>query len=71
MGDRHRIPRCKDKSYSDPEFEKVLRDSDKGRLKHNLSSFHTRPAFAYTRAAVGGISNDLQNVRRVNPLTDF
>ena len=62
MGDKHRIPRCADKSYSDPEFERTLRDSDKGRLKHNLSPFFTRPAYQYTKVAVGGIRNGLQNL---------
>ena len=54
MGDKNRIARGKERKFSDPEFERLLRDSDKGRLKHELSPFFTRPVFAYTKAAVGG-----------------
>ena len=70
MGDRHRIPKVTDKKYSDPEFEKLLR-VDPYTLKHNLSPFFTRPAYVYTKAAVGGITDGLSNVQRINPLTDF
>lgn len=54
MGDKNRIIRVKDKKFSDPEFEKLLRDSDNGKLRHDLSPFFTRPAYVYTKAAVGG-----------------
>ena len=54
MGDVHRIIKAKDKKFSDAAFEKLLRDSDKGRLSSKLSPFFTRPVYAYTKAAVGG-----------------
>lgn len=54
MGDLHRIIKARDKKFSDPEFEKLLRDADTGKLKHELSPFLTRPVFAYTKASVGG-----------------
>lgn len=54
MGDMHRIPRCKDKPYSDPCFEKLL-SMPVEKLKHKLSSFHTRPAYQYTKAEVGAV----------------
>ena len=55
MGDRHRIPKLKDKKFSDPEFEVLLR-IEPNKLKHNLSPFFTRPAYQYTKAEVGGIN---------------
>ena len=55
MGDAHRIPKAKDKKFSDPEFEVLLRIKP-NRLKHNLSLFFTRPAYQYTVAEVGGIN---------------
>lgn len=54
MGDTHRIPRCKDKPYSDPCFERLL-SMPVEKITHNLSPFHTRPAYQYTKAEVGGI----------------
>ena len=54
MGDLHRIIKARDKKFSDPEFEKLLRDADTGKLKHKLSPFFTRPVYAYTKAEVGG-----------------
>ncbi len=65
MGDKHRIAR----DFSDPAFVKLLGDADRGKLKHNLSPFLTRPAYAYTSAAVGGIGDGVSNVRRTNPST--
>lgn len=54
MGDFHRIPRCKDKPYSDPCFAQLLTiDIDK--LPKTRSAFHTRPAYAHTKAEVGAI----------------
>ena len=53
MGDLHRVMKVKDKKFSDPEFEKLLRINPKT-LKHNLSPFLTRPAYQYTKAEVGG-----------------
>lgn len=54
MGSLHRIIKAKDKKFSDPEFTKLLRDSDTGKLNHDLSPFFTRPLYAYTKAEVGG-----------------
>lgn len=54
MGDVHRIMRVKDKKFSDPEFEFILH-CDVSKLSRNLSSFFTRPAYAHTKAEVGGI----------------
>ena len=54
MGDVHRIMRVKDKKFSDPEFEFILR-CDVSKLSRDLSPFYTRPAYAYTKAEVGGI----------------
>lgn len=54
MGNYHQIPKCKDKKFSDPEFERLLR-TDPDKIPHNLSSFHTRPAYAYTKSEVGGV----------------
>lgn len=54
MGDLHKIIKAKDKKFSDPEFEFLL-VCDVNRLSHNLSPFYTRPAYAYTKASVGGI----------------
>ena len=62
MGDLHRIIKARNKKFSDPEFEKVLRDSDSGRLSHDLSAFFTRPVYAYTKASVGGYKGNVQNV---------
>lgn len=56
MGDYHKIPKCRDKKFSDPEFEMLLRVSP-DKLKHNLSPFHTRPAYSYTKAEVGRVPN--------------
>lgn len=67
MGDKNRIPRCANKPYSDPEFERTLRDSDNGKLKHNLSPFFVRPLYQYTKAEVGRVPN----LRRANHITDF
>ena len=67
MGDRSRLT----KQFTDNTFEKLMRDADTGKLKHNLSPFYTRPAYSYTIASVGGIKNGVSNVRRVNPLTDL
>ena len=61
MGDVHRIPRSRDRSYSDPEFAKLL-SVNPDRLCHKLSPFFTRPAYSYTKAAVGGIKDVVQNV---------
>lgn len=56
MGDYHKIPKCRDKKFSDPEFEMLLRVSP-DKLKHKLSPFHTRPAYSYTKAEVGRVPN--------------
>lgn len=61
MGDTHRIPRCMDKKYSDPEFAGLLL-IDPCKLNHNLSPFYTRPAYAYTKAAVGGLYNEISDL---------
>ena len=55
MGDYHKIPKCRDKKFSDPEFEMLLRVSP-DKLKHKLSPFHTRPAYQYTKSEVGEIT---------------
>lgn len=54
MGDTHRIPRCADKAYSDPCFAQLL-TIDIDRLPKTRSAFHTRPAYAHTKAEVGAI----------------
>lgn len=51
MGDTHRIPKAKDRKYSDPEFAKLL-SVDPKTLSHKGNSFFTRPAYAYTKAEV-------------------
>ena len=61
MGDMHRIPRCKDKKHSDTDFEYLLK-VDPNKLSHNLSSFFTRPVYAYTKASVGGHEHETSNV---------
>ena len=54
MGGRHRIPKSKDKKFSDPKFEALLRIEPE-KLKHHLNNpFFTRPAYKYTKAEVGG-----------------
>ena len=53
MGDLHRIIKAKNKKYSDPEFELLLKVNPK-RLSHKLSPFFTRPVYQYTSAEVGG-----------------
>ena len=47
MGDLHRIPRNSDRTYSDPCFAQ--------RLPKKRSAFHTRPAYAHTKAEVGEV----------------
>lgn len=54
MGDTHRIPKAKDKKYSDPEFELLLR-IDPHKLKYDRNPFFVRPAYQYTKSEVGGI----------------
>lgn len=61
MGDAHRIPKSTDKKYSDPCFEQLLRVDPKF-LPRNNNPFFTRPAYAYTKAAVGGINHDIFNI---------
>lgn len=61
MGDIHRIPKAKDKKFSDPCFEGLLH-VDLEKLSHKLSPFYIRPAYDYTHAAVGGIGNGVSNV---------
>lgn len=53
MGDLHKVIKAKDKKFSDPEFEALLR-IEPTKLSRNLSSFFTRPAYQYTKAEVGG-----------------
>ena len=53
MGDTHRTPKIKDKKFSDPEFERLLR-IDPNTLSRKSNPFFTRPAYAYTKASVGG-----------------
>ncbi len=50
------------KSYSDPEFIRLLYDMDQDRVYHNLKPAFTRPAYAYTKSEVGGIGNEVSNV---------
>lgn len=57
MGDVHRIPKAKERKFSDTEVERLLR-IDPQRLRHDLSSFFTRPAYQYTKAEIGGIVNN-------------
>lgn len=54
MGDLHRIIRAKDKKFSDPEFELLLK-IEPNKLGHKLSKAFTRPAYAHTKTEVGGI----------------
>ena len=54
MGDLHKLIKAKDKKFSDPEFEFLLM-CDVSKLSRDLSPFYTRPAYAYTKAEVGGI----------------
>lgn len=70
MGDVHRLIRCRDKKFGDTEFEKLL-TINPCRLERRLSPFFTRPAYQYTKAEVGGVSDDLSNVRRIDPLTNI
>ena len=67
MGDRNRIT----KDWIDPDFQHVLWASDNGGLRHNLSPAFTRPAYACTKASVGGISNGVQNLRRANKASNI
>lgn len=66
MGDRNRIVKTKDKKFSDPGFEQLLR-IDPQKLKHNLSPFFVRPLYQYTKAEVGRVPN----LPRANHITDF
>lgn len=56
MGDLHRIPRNSDRTYSDPCFTQLL-TMDVNRLPKKRSAFHTRPAYAYTKAEVGAVES--------------
>lgn len=53
MGDVHRI----NKDFNDPTFLKLLHDLDKNRVKFELSSFYTRPAYAYTKQSIGEVES--------------
>lgn len=54
MGDLHRIPKNNDRAYSDPCFAQLLTiNIDK--LPKTRSAFHTRPAYAHTKAEVGAV----------------
>ena len=52
MGDLQRVIKAKDKQFSDPEFEALLR-IEPTKLSRNLSPFFTRPAYQSTKAEVG------------------
>lgn len=54
MGDLHRIMKAKDKQFSDPEVEYLLKVNPE-KLSHKLSGAFTRPAYAHTKAEVGEI----------------
>ena len=54
MGDVHKLIRCKSKKFSDPDFEFLLQ-CDVTKLSRKLSPFFTKPAYAHTKAEVGGI----------------
>lgn len=51
MGDVRRIA----KDFNDPTFQKLLYDMEQNKVSRKLSDFYTRPAYAYTSSAVGGI----------------
>ena len=61
MWDAHQIPRRKDMKGSDYSFMQLL-TMDVSNLSHDLSLAFLRPAYAYTKASVGGINNASVNV---------
>ncbi len=61
MGDLHRVIKARDKKFSDPEFEKLMRINP-ANLKHELNPSFTRPAYAYTSAEAGRKKNGVSNV---------
>ena len=54
MGDAHRIPKSKDKKFSDSCSEELLR-IEPAKLNHKLSPFFTNSAYRYTKAEVGEV----------------
>lgn len=50
MGDVNRIS----KTFEDPSFLKLMRDMDTLKVTHDLKPAFIRPAYAYTKAEVGG-----------------
>lgn len=65
MGDLHKIVKAKDKKFSDPGFEQLLRMNPEKISKYR-SPFFSRPAYQYTKAEVG----DVSNLRRVDEASD-
>lgn len=61
------IPRL-NKDYNDISIEMICKDLDCGLLPEHLSPTYTRPVYAYTKAAVGGVSDELSNLRRAHNL---
>ena len=51
MSGAHKIT----KDYHDTAFVKLMHDMDQNKVKHELSSFFTRPVYQYTKAEVGAI----------------
>ena len=60
MGDLHRVIKARDRKFSDPEVEKLLRIKPEDiRLKSHEISFFTRPAYYGTKAQVKDV---IQNI---------
>ena len=64
MGDVNRIT----KTFMDTELSKIFTAIDSGKFKPKKSPFFLRPAYAYTKAAVGGINDE--DLSRVNHTSD-
>ena len=62
-----KIPRL-NKDYNDISIEMICNDLDAGLLPEHLSPTYTRPVYAYTKAAVGGVSDELSDLRRAHNL---
>lgn len=62
-----KIPRL-NKDYNDITVDLICQDLDTGELPEHLSSAYQRPAYAYTSSSVGGVSDELSNLRRAHNL---